>query len=93
MATSRKLGKGLGKGLDSMIPEKIVEEGFNPDGTPVARETEIELAKIEPNRSQPRKIFNEDALVELADSIKQYGVIRDMIMRKIFFKRWYQIIT
>ena len=91
MATSRKLGKGLGKGLDSMIPEKIVEEGFNPDGTPVARETEIELAKIEPNRSQPRKIFNEDALVELADSIKQYGVIQPLILQKR--DKYYEIVA
>ncbi len=73
--------KGLGKGLDIMIPEKIIEniEGSN---TNVSRETFVNIRDIEPNRSQPRKKFDEDALQELADSIKQYGVIQPLILQK-----------
>jgi ParB family chromosome partitioning protein len=73
--------KGLGKGLDIMIPEKIVEYTEGNDGN-VSRETMIRISDIEPNKSQPRKKFDEDSLQELADSIKQYGVIQPLILQK-----------
>lgn len=73
--------KGLGKGLDIMIPEKIVDN--TPASTEdVSRETFIRISDIEPNKSQPRRKFDEDALHELADSIKQYGVIQPLILQK-----------
>lgn len=76
--------RGLGKGLDSMIPEKIsvtksVEKNDMGD---VSRETLIDINKIEPNRGQPRRNFDEDSLQELADSIKQYGVIQPLVLQK-----------
>jgi ParB family transcriptional regulator, chromosome partitioning protein len=75
------LKKGLGKGLDIMIPERIIEN--SPEATEnVSRETLIRISDIEPNKSQPRKRFEEDALQELADSIKQYGVIQPLILQK-----------
>ena len=40
------------------------------------------ITKIEPNREQPRKIFEEDALLELADSIKQFGVLQPLLVQK-----------
>ncbi|WP_097015081.1 ParB/RepB/Spo0J family partition protein [Anaerocolumna aminovalerica] len=80
------LKKGLGKGLDSMIPEKI-DNDTNKDKKKeidenVSRETLININEIEPNRGQPRKSFEEDTLQELADSIKQYGIIQPLILQK-----------
>ena len=80
--------KGLGKGLDSMIPDmhkgtknetKEVKEVIKE----VIKEVEtIDINKIEPNSNQPRKSFNEDAIHELADSIKQHGLIEPLIVQK-----------
>ena len=79
-SVNRGLGKGLGKGLDSMIPDKHVA-GKKEDN--VSRETlMMDINKIEPNRKQPRQKFNDDTLNELADSIKQMGVIQPLIIRK-----------
>ncbi len=73
--------KGLGKGLDIMIPEKIIDNVEEKQDN-VSRETMVHISDIEPNKSQPRKKFDEDALQELADSIKQYGVIQPLILQK-----------
>lgn len=91
MAVSKK---GLGKGLDSMIPEKVgktkkPEEAKVNDN--VSRETLININDIEPNREQPRKHFDEDAIHELADSIKQYGIIQPLILQKK--DKYYSIIA
>lgn len=82
MAKSR----GLGKGLDSLIPVGSVEGktkiGIN--STPATEEKPDKMVKItmvEPNRDQPRHKFDEDALNELADSIKQYGIISPIIVQ------------
>jgi len=82
--------KGLGKGLDIMIPEQIVEN-VNEKTEKVSRETLIHISDIEPNKTQPRKRFDEDALQELADSIKQYGVIQPLILQKR--DKFYEIIA
>lgn len=74
--------KGLGRGLDIMIPEKIVEVENKKKEDNVSRETLVAINKIEPNRSQPRKRFDEDALQELSDSIKLYGIIQPLILQK-----------
>lgn len=84
------LKKGLGKGLDIMIPEQIVENDIGKQDH-VSRETFIHINEIEPNKSQPRKRFEEDALQELADSIKQYGVIQPLILQKR--EKYYEIIA
>lgn len=78
---------GLGKGLDSLIPEtikatpsektKIVEKVVEK---PV--EQKVKISKVGPNKDQPRKQFDEDALMELADSIKQYGIIQPLIVQE-----------
>ena len=76
--------RGLGKGLDSLIPEK---KGAAKKETKSVSEIEkgpasvININKIEPNRLQPRKEFKEDALQELADSIKQFGVIEPLVVQ------------
>lgn len=80
---------GLGKGLDSLIPtgfeEEVAEEVKKEEHS--AKEEKkpdamIRLSLIEPNRNQPRKQFDKITLEELADSIKQYGVIQPLIVRK-----------
>lgn len=82
--------KGLGKGLDIMIPEQIVKnEEVRIEN--VSRETFVHISEIEPNKTQPRKRFDEDALQELADSIKQYGVIQPLILQKK--DKFYEIIA
>ena len=76
-------GKGLGKGLDTLIsseyvpPKKMTEE---QNGTSEA-ETIVKITKVEPNREQPRKHFDEDALQELADSIKQFGLLQPILVQ------------
>lgn len=86
---------GLGKGLDSLIPsssaknslksnkisgeaepkviEKIIEKPI---------EIKVKINEVEPNREQPRKTFDEDALLELADSIKQFGILQPLLVQK-----------
>ena len=94
MARARK--SGLGKGLDSLIPMGMELEGIQKSApkkaeTPKTEEQELKaeksqvflkISQIEPNRDQPRKQFDEDALAELADSIKQYGVLQPLIVQK-----------
>ena len=92
MAVKRK---GLGKGLDSLIPEnKSVKPAAKPEKAeePVKTgEQMLKINQVEPNREQPRKHFEEDALLELADSIKQYGVLQPLLVRKR--KDYYEIIA
>ena len=70
--------KGLGKGLDTLIPKGVVVSD-KPDKeiseTPAAPDKYVKITKVEPNRNQPRKNFDEDALQELSDSIKIHGVL------------------
>ncbi len=75
------MARGLGKGLDTLIPEaknetkgKKSEEGVTPDRM-------VKITAVEPNREQPRKNFDEDALLELSDSIKQFGIIQPLVVQ------------
>ena len=80
---------GLGKGLDSLIPKQSVEKKTVPAKPEtvvktVVKKEEIKLriSEVEPNREQPRKKFDEDALLELSESIKQYGVLQPLLVQK-----------
>lgn len=75
---------GLGRGLDALISEATAETGSEPEAT-------IEISKITRNPNQPRKNFDETALQELADSIKQNGVLQPILVRRIGSK--YQIVA
>ena len=75
---------GLGKGLDSLIPDHQSEktglhteseESGSNDGVVM-----VKISKVEPNKNQPRKQFDEDSLLELADSIKLYGVLQPLLV-------------
>ena len=87
---------GLGKGLDILIPntnsgeqikqtaevktkivEKVVEKIVEK---PI--EMRVKLSKIEPNKEQPRRNFDEDSLIELSESIKQHGIIQPIIVQE-----------
>ena len=70
---------GLGKGLDSLIPD-VMTERAGVDKQP--EETKLNISQIEPNRGQPRKIFEEESLEELAESIRQYGVLQPLLVQK-----------
>lgn len=104
--------KGLGKGLDSLIPS-VVPKGTGgtakktPGKTSISAgndsvdnkqekviekivekiieknvETRVKISMVGPNREQPRKSFEEDSLLELADSIKQFGVLQPILVQK-----------
>lgn len=81
---------GLGKGLDSLIPD-VMMETIGGQGQAKAPETKLKITEIEPNREQPRKIFDEEALEELAESIHQYGVLQPLLVQKK--KDYYEIIA
>jgi ParB family chromosome partitioning protein len=73
--------RGLGKGLAALIPEESMDGLFDKD---VDKESilNIDLSLIKPNEDQPRKEFEKDSLEELKNSIKQYGVIQPIVVRK-----------
>ena len=70
--------KGLGKGLDSMIPEKKTKAELKESNDKSL--IEVKISEIDPNMGQPRKNFDEDELLELAESIKIHGVIQPIIL-------------
>lgn len=91
---------GLGKGLDSLIPNKYAEKAEKTSEKKSAENQEkenktgeimVKINSVEPNREQPRKEFDEDSLVELADSIKQFGILQPLIVQKK--KDYYEIIA
>ena len=90
---------GLGKGLDSLIPDKAVNKSATTGKKEEKSEKKVNksgeqlvpINQVEPNREQPRKEFDEDALLELADSIKQYGILQPLIVQKR--KDYYEIIA
>jgi ParB family chromosome partitioning protein len=75
---------GLGKGLDSLIANKVgaienVEATRKPE--PDKEVTFVKITKVEPNREQPRKKFDEDSLLELSESLKQYGILQPLLVQ------------
>ena len=90
--------KGLGKGLDSLIPDNKGSKSSvgselqtNSEPENASGEQMMKINIVEPNREQPRKKFEEDALLELADSIKQFGILQPLLVRKR--KDYYEIIA
>ena len=70
---------GLGKGLNALLSSPVVEEEKVLDGEIIQN---LKVIDVEPNREQPRKNFDEESLEELANSIKEYGVIQPIIVTK-----------
>ena len=75
-------GKGLGALIATNVEKPTVNEKIK-DSIVM-----MNISKVEPNKSQPRKNFNEDALNELADSIKEHGIIEPLIVqdRKTYYE-------
>ena len=80
--------KGLGKGIESLIEDygvpQEIEKAEQPD-------IYLKISQVEPNRKQPRKNFDENAMEELTESVKQYGIIQPLIVRKK--ENYYEIIA
>ena len=88
--------KALGRGLDSLIPKKKeessvisdenvknnVDEENKPEKEGTSGQIMVKIKEVEPNPNQPRREFDQDALMELADSIKQFGIIQPLIVQK-----------
>ena len=89
--------KGLGKGLDSLITDKVNTKPVASKNNPTPKSEHaadaimMNITKVEPNREQPRKKFDEDALLELSESIKQYGVLQPLLVSDK--KDYYEIIA
>lgn len=84
MAAAKK--GGLGKGLDSLIADKVNKPAVNTVSPSEKNEKVVDgvlvnINKVEPNREQPRKNFDEDALVELSESVKQFGVLQPLLVQ------------
>ena len=94
---SKASSKGLGKGLGNLIRESeedenvVVKEVVKEVVVKEPGEMKVRLSQIEPNREQPRKVFDEDALIELSESIKQYGVLQPLLVQKK--DKYYEIIA
>lgn len=94
---------GLGKGLDALIPNKaggpskepakktrsaVVKKDKLTEKDNLAAERLVKISSVEPNLNQPRRHFDEDALLELSESIKQYGVLQPLLVsdKKDYFE-------
>lgn len=80
--------RGLGKGLDSLIPSNVMEQPIKAASTSGEEKEKkeegtvmVKITMVEPNREQPRKNFDEDSLQELADSIKQFGLLQPILVQ------------
>lgn len=93
MTTKKKTG--LGRGLNTLIPSAPVKETKTEKilkkDEQIKSEVMVPILKVEPNPDQPRRQFDEDALQELADSIKQYGILQPLIVKK--HDQFYEIIA
>lgn len=81
---------GLGRGLDALIPQgKLIDDKPTPQAEETKRNQEkekdstvmVRITQVEPNRNQPRRNFDEDTLHELADSIKQFGLLQPILVQ------------
>jgi len=80
--------RGLGRGLGALIPR--VDRSYEGKSNVIV---ELPLDKIIPNKNQPRNKFNDRSLAELAESIKEFGVIQPIVVRRVEGEEKYEIIT
>ena len=71
--------KGLGKGLGALLSENIVSEPEEKNDNSIL---EVDINKIEPNKNQPRKNFDSEKLAELAESIREIGIVQPVVVKK-----------
>ncbi|MBM3702429.1 MAG: ParB/RepB/Spo0J family partition protein [Actinobacteria bacterium] len=80
--------RGLGRGLGALIPS--IDRPSESESNVIV---ELPLDKIIPNKNQPRNRFNEESLNELAESIKEFGVIQPIVVRRLDGEEKYEIVT
>ena len=87
------MARGLGKGLDALIPSTVAEPKKVKEKEIKIEKPDsiVDINKVEPNREQPRKNFDEDALLELSESIKQFGLLQPILVQDR--KTYYEIIA
>lgn len=91
---SAKPKKGLGRGFDSLIPTDLFDESFDPTAkqdSSLSEYRQLPIADISPDPEQPRRHFDEGALEELAESIRQHGIVQPIVVTKA--KGGYQIVA
>ncbi|MBQ6461248.1 ParB/RepB/Spo0J family partition protein [Candidatus Saccharibacteria bacterium] len=79
------LGKGLGRGFESLIPTELIDEEFDPTAKEDKDNSELKKLKISDiirDENQPRRDFDEDAINALATSIKEHGVLQPIVVTK-----------
>lgn len=76
---------GLGKGLEALFVDNATEQG--------AQVVTLKVSEIEPNRNQPRRDFDEEALAELAESIAQHGILQPLLVRPLANGDGYQLVA
>lgn len=98
MSAKRGLGKGLGaffgdEVVQEVVTEKEIQKEVKKEGKKEVPKAEftLKISEIEPNKGQPRKEFNDEKLQELADSIRQYGIIQPLVVQKK--DSYYQLIA
>jgi ParB family chromosome partitioning protein len=81
--------KGLGRGFESLIPTDLIDDSFDPNSAydpttqqdeKVSKESTLPIAKLYANPDQPRRTFDEEAIEELAASIKEHGIIQPILV-------------
>jgi len=81
--------KGLGRGFESLIPTDLIDDSFDPNSAydptaqqdeKVSKESTLPVSKIQANPDQPRRNFDEEAIQELAESIKEHGIIQPILV-------------
>lgn len=84
--------RGLGRGFESLIPADLIDDSFNPNSTydstasedkSVSKQQTLDMALLKVDENQPRKAFDQEALEELAESIKEHGVIQPLVVMPI----------
>ena len=85
MAEKKTKARGLGTGLSALFGE---EETSTPEAAPLT----LPLSRVEPKKDQPRRVFDKEAISELAESIREYGIIQPITVRALD-KGYYQIIA
>ena len=82
MAQAKTERRGLGRGLSALMADVDVAKAPSENAQPRKAETFISIDRISPNPGQPRRTFTEDALAELAASIREKGIIQPLILRR-----------
>lgn len=81
--SKKPAGRGLGRGFDSLIPTNVLDEAFDvtsSEDKAVSELRNLDVKSIVPNPHQPRRLFEPDALQELANSIKEHGILQPIIV-------------